>query len=530
MLRQSGKLAESLPLLEQAARLAPKNIYIQHDLGLALLSLGKPAQALRHFDRAVALDPKFGHAHLRRGIALEALSRTGAEDAYRQAIVTTPELSDAYARLASLRHMAARRDDAVMLYRAAASRTTDKRAGGIYLTRAAILENDLDAAELLLLQVLAIDPHSHRALGLMGYVLSARGDFTGAEASLVEALRMRPSQIGLYYDLVHTRKIRADNTALIDRMRIALSFDASAHAKVRLHLALAKALDDIEDYQGAASELEAASALQGRHFPIDRKGLVDQVDRLISLFSPEWLGRADHHRDPSGRPILVVGMPRSGTTLVERILSSHPFVAGGGEIFFWPTEGQQFLRSPRFEAMDMRQTAATYLTRLQSVSATAAHVVDKNPFNFIWSGLIHLSFPNARIVHCRRHPADTCLSAMLANLPPQPMFSNTLDDLLFFYRQYLRVMSHYRSVLPADRFLDLDYENLVEDPSTEIHKLTDFCGLPWDDACLTPEQNDQAVLTASVWQARQPIYRSSTGRRRRYEVLLRPFESLAGEE
>jgi len=523
-MRQAGNLADMVPLLEQAVRMAPDDAHILRDLRLTLLNVGKPEDALGYLDRAVTLGPELGHAHMGRGIALEAVARPGAEDAYQQAIAATPDLAEAYARLALLRHRAERRNEAIMLYREAARRTRDERDRGTYSARAAILEHDLDTAEISLRQVLAIDDDAHAALALLAYVQNARGDFAAAEAGLARALRLQPTEIGLYYELVQTRKIHAGDAGLIARMRAALAFAAPPHAKVRLHLALAKALDDIGDYQDAASQLQAASDLQARHFPIDRKALTAQVDRLIGVFTPDWLAAADHRRHPSEMPILVLGMPRSGTTLTEQILSSHPAVAGGGEVRFWQGVGLHFLRSYRSGPVDSWRIAEAYLARLRSVSPDAEHVVDKNPFNFMWTGLVHLLFPNARIVHCRRNPGDTCLSAMLADLT-QPLFSNAVDDLAFYHRQYQRVMAHYRRLLPVDRFMDLDYEKLVGNPATEIRSLLAFCGLSWDEACLSPEQNSRTVLTASAWQVRQPIYRSSTGRRRHYETLLRPFHT-----
>ena len=524
-IRRQGDIAGSDALFDQAARTQPNTAQLQYDLALARLDLGHPATALPYLDRAIALDPGFGPAHLRRGNLLEALSLPGAADAYLRAIEAAPDLAEAYARIAALRNRGNRRDEAIRLYHEAARRTPDPQAAGIYRARASLVGDDLDAAEASLRQVLTINADAYNAVGLLAHIQKLRGDFAAAEVSLTKALQLRPAAIDLYYELVHTRKIRPDDAKLIDSMRDVLSWIAPAFAQVRVRLALAKALDDIAEYQEAASHLQAASALQARHFPIDRRALESQVDHLIGLFTADWLAQAGHQRNPSARPIMVLGMPRSGTTLTEQILSSHKMVAGGGELHFWAGIGQWFLLRHGPDPIDTRGIAEPYLTRLQMVSATAERVVDKNPFNFMWTGLVHLVFPNARIVHCRRHPADTCLSAMLADIT-QPRFSNAVDDLAFYYRQYQRIMAHWRSVIPADRFLDLDYERLVDNPATQIPSLVAFCGLPWDDACLTPERNSRVVKTSSVWQARQPIYRSSAGRRVHYQDLLRPFEAL----
>jgi tetratricopeptide (TPR) repeat protein len=416
-----------------------------------------------------------------------------------------------------------------MMYREAARRSRDEPDQGINRARAALVEQDLDAAEVCLRRALAADAHAPAALALLASVQTARGDFAAAEANLLESLRLQPAEIGLYYELVQIRKIHRDDAALIGRMRAALCREVPPHSKVRLRLALAKALDDLGDYREAAAQLQTASDLQARYFPIDRMALGAQTDRLIEVLTPDWLARADHRRHPSEMPILVLGMPRSGTTLTEQILSSHPAVAGGGEVPFWQGVGLHFLRSYRSGPVNGMQTAEAYLARLRSVSTAAERVVDKTPFNFMWAGLVHLLFPNARIVHCRRHPGDTCLSAMFADIT-QPHFSNAIDDLAFYYEQYQRVMAHYRKVLPAGCFFELDYEKLVHDPAKQIRSLIAFCGLTWTEACLAPELNRRTVLTSSVWQARQPIYRSSSGRRRHYETLLRPFERLVEAE
>lgn len=526
-LRQANDLAGTIAPLEQAGRLAPDNVHIQHDLGLTWLNLDSPASALPYLQRAVVLDPNFGHAQLRLGEALEALSLPGAEDAYRRAIAGTPDLAEAYARLAAVWHQRGHTAEAIVAYRSAAHRTPDPRERSQYGARAALLSGDLASAETLLRQVLAINANNGPVLALLAYIQKARGDFAAAEANFTAALQAYPSEVLWYHQLVQTRKIRPDDGALIDRMRAALSTATRPLPVVRLNMALAKALDDIGEYSAAATYLQAAGDLQMRHFPIDRADLVAQVDGWIALCTPAWLAQNAHRGDPSERPIVVLGMPRSGTTLVEQILSCHPMVAGGGELQFWQKRSLEVLAMPNPGSVELSPIAADFLAQLRSVSANAARVVDKNPFNFIACGLIHAVFPHARIVHCRRHPADTALSAMLADLTPTPSFSNAGDDLVFYYRQYLRLMAHYRSVLPPDRFMEIAYEDLVTNPPKYIQSLVAFCGLPWDPACLTPERNTHPILTASVWQARQPIFQSSVGRRQHYQGLLRPFEALA---
>ena len=514
-------------MLGRASTLAPRNSHIHHDIGLAHLQLADFREALRSLDRAIALNPQFGHAHFRRGLALEALAQpaAAAEACYQRAIRASPEIAEAHARLAALRHLAGKRLDAIIIYREAARRTRDPQRATVYRARACLLEHDLDGAEALLRGAVLADPSDTGALGLLAYIETAHGRFAAAEALLENALRRKPAAIALYYDLVQTRRITERDTGLFERMQAASTGLHTPLVRARLYLAWAKALDDVGAYAEAAEKLEIASDLHARQFPIDRPALVALVERIVQRCTPAWLAGYAHPRHDSARPILVLGMPRSGTTLTEQILSSHSMVAGGGELHFWDAYGRRFL-SASDDNNDFWAMGSAYLERLNTVSATSARVVDKNPFNFMWAALAHMVFPNARIVHCRRHPADNALSIMLADLAPQPLFSHAKDDLLFYFTQYQRVIAHMRDTLPASCFMDFDYEALVQDPHRQIGALLAFCRLDWEDSCLHPERNTRTVMTASVWQARQPIFRSSSGRRQNYPMLA-PFEALA---
>jgi Sulfotransferase family len=226
--------------------------------------------------------------------------------------------------------------------------------------------------------------------------------------------------------------------------------------------------------------------------------------------------------------VLIVGMPRSGTTLAEQILSSHPGVAAGGEMHIWNRRGAMFEQAGASgtEPAYVQELAEAYLRWISALAPEAVRVTDKMPFNFLWTGLIHLAFPRAVIVHCQRQPIDVALSVHQTHFSPLVDLPTGGKDLVFYYRQYERLMAHWRAVLPADRFLELRYEELIANPEPITRRLIAFCGLPWDDACLHPERNQRVVKTASKWQARQPVYRSSVDRWRRYEPWLGELREL----
>ena len=227
-------------------------------------------------------------------------------------------------------------------------------------------------------------------------------------------------------------------------------------------------------------------------------------------------------------PLLIVGMPRSGTTLVEQIVSSHPAIAAGGELPFWPRRpsGPGIAEATSLTPQSAHDLSREYLALLRRIGPHASRVTDKAPFNFHRLGLIHLLLPKARIIHCRRHPVDTCLSMYFLHFSERIEFVSDKGDLAFAYRQYARLMEHWRAVLPPDRLIDVDYENLIADREAVTRRLIAFTGLDWHDACLEPERNERTVTTTSLWQARQPVYTTSVARWRRYEPWLGELRQL----
>ncbi len=223
-------------------------------------------------------------------------------------------------------------------------------------------------------------------------------------------------------------------------------------------------------------------------------------------------------------------MPRSGTTLVEQIVSMHPEVGAGGELHFWNQRGAEWHRSGADEDAFLAKAAADYLGVLRAIAPTAARVTDKMPFNFLWAGLIHVAFPRAVFIHCRRAAIDTALSIHQTHFHPSMPFPTGGAELVAYFRGYQRLIDHWRSVLPADRFIEVDYEDLTRAPEPVIRRIIAACGLAWHDSCLRPESNPRAVNTPSKWQARQPIYRTSVARWRHYEPWLGPLRRLVDDE
>ncbi len=529
-LLRAGRPADAIVPLHRAALLEPFNATIQHDLGLACLEVGRLHDAVAAFERAVAANPRYADAYFRMGIALEKLGNTGAAIvAYDRATQFRPSLTEAWFHAGALVYTLGHRDEAIGCFRRAALTGGNTSYGRLGKARALLTEDRNQEAELVLRRTVALDPRNAMAHDLLGNLLSEFGRFDEARASFERAIAIAPLLAGCYYDLVRCRPVTSDDDGLRQRMESALATPGlEAAQRVRLHLALGKAADDLGEYDLAMQHFDAADAVRRLSLSFDAVAFATEIDQLTARCTPEWIARTSRLGNPDATPVLILGMPRSGTTLVEQIISNHPEVGAGDELHFWNQRGATWYRSgeagiaPPFFA----SAAADYLGLLRAIAPKAARVTDKMPFNFLWAGLIHVTFPRALIIHCRRSAVDTALSIHQTHFHPGLVFPTGGDELVMYFRNYQRLMDHWRGVLPPDRFLEVDYEELTRDPEPLIRRIIAACGLAWHAGCLQPESNPRAVRTPSRWQARQPIYRKSVARWKRYEPWLGPLRAL----
>ncbi len=267
--------------------------------------------------------------------------------------------------------------------------------------------------------MLVADPTNAMAYDLLGSVLSELGRFDEARACFERTVAIAPLLAGSYYDLVRCRPVtRADN-GLLQEMQAALATPGlELGQRQRLHLAIGKAAEDLGDYALAMQHFDAADAVRRGAASFDSAAFSREIDRLIARCTPEFIARAPELGSSDATPVLIIGMPRSGTTLVEQIVSMHPEVGAGGELHFWNQRGAAWLRSGADEDALLAKAAADYLGVLRAIAPTAARVTDKMPFNFLWAGLIHVAFPRAIIIHCRRAAIDTALSIHQTHFHP----------------------------------------------------------------------------------------------------------------
>jgi tetratricopeptide (TPR) repeat protein len=494
----AGRWAEAAPLFEALARQAPNNATSLFNLGETYVRCARFKEAANVLQRGIELRPSHVEALINLTIAL-------ARDGRR------PEALSAYRRLSRI-----------------ADNPIQRR---YYLAHALEIEGRAAEAEAELRRVLAAAPGHIESRALLAQLLLRRGAFEDAERHLAGALDAMP---GGFLSFVKARRMTEADRPLIERMRArAEGLQPDRFSRIQIHFGLGKAYEDLGDYAEAMSQYDQGNRLNAMSSTFDRAAMAKSFDSIIGQFTAEELQRAERRLarpSPSDEelPVFIVGLPRSGTTLVEQILSSHPAVAAGDELRYWLSEvlGPDGLRLKALEAEAVAQAAAGYLALLRSIGPSALRVTDKGAGNFVRLGLLTAALPRARIILCRRHPVATCLSMYFELFESSWDFAYDRGDLAFAYRQHERLVEHWRGALPANRFVEVEYEKLVSDREAETRRLIAFCGLEWDDACLQPQRNERAVNTASLWQARQPVYTSSVERWRRFEPWLGELREL----
>jgi tetratricopeptide (TPR) repeat protein len=395
-------------------------------------------------------------------------------------------------------------------------------------------------------KALALLPDFAAAHAGLGAVYREAGRLEEARQSYEQAIRIEPRSPIHFLGLSRSMSFKPEHPCLGPLLDLARDIDSLADpGKIDLHFALAKAMADLGDQQNSFAHQLAGNALKRQAVAYNEIKTLEQLRRIQSVFTTEFLKARQNQGIPSQQPIFIVGMPRSGSTLVEQILASHPQVFGAGEVNAFDlalhhtglqTAERQFPESaPEWMADDLSRAASEYLRLLcrglafSENRARVERLTDKMGGNFRYLGLIHLMLPQARIIHTRRDPIDTCLSCFslqFANL----RYTYDLGELGRYYAAYARLMDHWREVLPTGRMLEVQYERVVGDFEGMARRLIAHCGLEWDDACLRFYETQRPVRTSSMTQVRQPIYRNSIGRWRPDADILRPLLEALGAD
>ena len=516
---------ESLALARRAVALQPRVAAGHNTLGLCLLSMRDSEGAVKAFERAASIEPNSAPSHHNLGLALRL--RDDAFEACRafsRAVELAPTERN-FLELFRQQQVISAWPAAIRTLEAAHRRLPNSVAIAEALGFAYTRVNDKERGEAMFKQVWEMEPGVCKSYAIW---LQEEGRFEESVELLKESLAIQPDQGAAYYCLAEAKAFELEGESLIARAKeVRESPRLNDLGRMYVDYALGKAYEQAKDHESAIRHFDLANEVAFQTFNegrrLDPKVADENVDYLAQMFSPENLELLRREGSSDATPILIVGMIRSGTTLLDQILSSHPDVASAGEQPYWKLEGGRIVCAWNRGGIDptaMPGLEQNYLATLRAIDPDSPRITDKMPLNYEHLGLIHACFPKAKIVHIRRNPVDTCLSIYMTHFGGGPNFAYRQENIVTYYRQYLRLMELWRSVLPESCLYELDYEELVRDREPVIREALEFCGLEWSDACLHHDENPTSVNTPSRWQARQPVYSSSVERWRKYEPWL----------
>lgn len=512
----NGEMHKAEKLLQKALKAMPNYHQAWNSLGTVLRKMRRHEDALRAFEKAIELKPDYADAITNRGNVMWDLGEYAkAEELYREALEADRTSDLVYVTHMSLGHALrdqGRLDEARESYNTA-------------------LELNPDNAELLL---------------AMGEMERSCGDFEEAENFIRRAIEQEPDYVEAHRALSGIKKFTDENDPDLQALR-GLDQLAKTEPHTRtwlgnLNFALAKAYEDLEDYDLAFEKYAYANKLIRENYEYDPKRIERYFDTIVKCTTREFMDEHAGEGVDSDKPIFIVGMPRSGTSLVEQILASHSDVHGAGELKSLPKSvirvrglppehtDELFTRSfaNKLNEERLHEIAQSYLEDLERFAPGAKRVTDKMPTNFVWVWLIKLAFPNAKIIHCVRDPVATCLSCFTRFFSELTSWSHDMEEIAWFYKNYRKMMDHWDDVMPGE-ILHMRYEDLVTDQEAQTRRLLDHCGLDWQDDCLNFHKTKRRVSTASDTQVRKPIYTSSIDAWKRYEKHLQPMIDALGD-
>jgi tetratricopeptide (TPR) repeat protein len=568
-LRLLGDKEQALAHFRRAAQLDPNLAEAHSNLGQFLLEQKQLDEALVHCSHAVRLQPNFAEAHSNLGNVLREMNRLDeAKRCYTEALRLGPGIGMIRNNMAQALQEEGKLDEALAWYQEALYRDPNSARIHTNLASALVEQEKYDEAIARYELALRLEPTYAEAHNGLGWVWHEQGDYEKAQEMYREAVRLKPELAAAQCNLGTVREELGDFADAQRCFREALRHDSrlpgalaqlatmlrkdlpeadlqamrrllddpylSDGQRGSLHFGLAQVLDARHDYAAAAAHLAKANAIavaewakRGQGY--DMAAHTRFVDKLIAAFTPALFEQARGLGSDSDRPIFIVGLPRSGTTLTEQVLASHSQVFGAGELrlardgFEMLADGGQgedaaFAALGRFDSAQIRRIAARHLERLSAMAPGKRHVVDKMPDNYLYLGLLAVLFPKAKFIHCRRDLRDIAVSCWMTNFR-HIRWASDPDHIAARFREYQRLTEHWRAVLPVE-VLEVDYAETVADLEGVARRLVAFCGLEWEPACLAFHEGKQPVRTASVAQVRQPIYTRSVARWKHYEPAL----------
>jgi tetratricopeptide (TPR) repeat protein len=529
-----NRLDVAIAHYEAALALKPDYYEALNNLGNALQSVGRHEEAISRYQVAVSLRADHAEARNNLGNAMAALKRPlDAIEQYEKALVMRPDYAEVHNNLGNALSSVGCTDDAIAQYRRALTLNPAYGAAHNNLGTAFLTSHRPEEAVAHYRKALASEPDNADFHNNLGIALNTSGDLAEANHAFARAVSLAPRKPEFYLNIVGSKRMTADDQHLIAMLE--LNRDVASlgvQSQIALQFALGRAFEDLGEYERSFRHLLTGNALKRRELIYDEATTLALFERTQATFTPGLMSDKRGVGAPSCLPVFVLGMPRTGSSLVEQILASHSKVFGAGELHDFNQAIDVVARADNWSCPEMvarmsgeqlRQLGLSYVDSIRGGAPTVERIVDKMPTNFRLIGFIHLALPNARIIHTSRDPIDTCLSCFSMLFARGHAYAYDLAELGRYYHGYQTLMRHWRAVLPAGVMLEVSYEDLVADLEGQTRAILTHCGLEWEESCLAFHKTRRPVQTASMSQVRQPIYQTSVGRRHRYEGLLQPL-------
>jgi tetratricopeptide (TPR) repeat protein len=533
--RGRGNKAQALEWYRKALAINSDFLESLTNMGAVLVEDERPDEAIPPLMKVLQVYPESPEALCNLGLSYFKRDEFDKADTLlRRSLHHRPGYPEALVGLARVCHELDKLDEAESLLMEATEKAPEKSDAWCQLGSIYTEQGQSDLAEAAYQRALGTDAKCAEALTGLANLKLEGGDIKEAVIDLESALDIDPDNLGARFHLTQAQKVKkGDSNLAVLEAKAASNESLSAEKRISLHYALGKAYDDLKEYDKAFPQFIEGAKLKRSKLNYSAEADDARTQRVIEVFNPERYRNLQGAGSNDASPIFILGMPRSGTTLTEQIISSHPLVHGAGELRHLlevaqqPMPGMPDLAYPE-NLVDVDQSAlsawgADYIARLRKHSATAQHITDKMPANYMALGLIPLMLPNAKIVHVKRNPVDTCISCFTRLFNRHQDATYDLAELGKHYMNHERLMQHWRSLLPAGSFLEVQYEDIVADMEGQARRLIDYVGLEWNEACLDFHKNKRSIRTASVTQVRQPIYKTSVERWRNYEQYLGPL-------
>ena len=520
---QAGRYEDAEKLSLSITQEFPKHQFPWKVLGAALKQMGKINESLVATQKSVQLNPQDAEAHNNLGITLQELGRVDeAEASHRQAIALKPDYAEAYYNLGNTLKILGRLDEAETSLRHAITLKPDYAKAYNNLGNTLKELGRLDETEISFRKAIVLKPDFIEAHNNLGSILQEQGRLNEAEASYKQAIVLKPDFIEAHRNLTSIKKFDTQDEQYSKMQELYLDKNISVEQRCYINFGLAKACEDLGDLEKAFQHYREGNVLRKKLLNYDINQDVELFKQIKFTYPRiEQNSLAPEKLSKNLMPIFIVGMPRSGTTLIEQIISSHSKVTGAGELSFVNEFGGSIARGLSEPSTDsLLNFREIYLNKLKDRSDDKLIITDKMPHNFRYLGLIAATFPEAKIVHVKRNPAAVCWSNYKHCFVSKGIgYSNAIDDVISYHKLYENLMVFWTNTL-SKRIYNLDYEQLTVNQESETRQLIDYLDLDWDEKCLSPQNNKRHIATASDIQVRQKIYQGSSEQWKKYQPFL----------